>query len=217
MDFQKVVSYAAAKYFPKMQIKYKDQSLFMKILGKILFFNKSFMTDYITTVGNNIYFPNKQYIDTRDISATVVLLHELVHMHDAIRINQLLFGFLYLFPISFLSIALLLFIFSWKIALILSILSLLPLPAYFRMVFERRAYMSSLYVLDKISIKLKFNPYINTQEDFFLTQFKTSAYYFMWIFNLKPQFDAAMVKILGDKHPFEDKIFDMLDDILSQI
>lgn len=36
---------------PDFNIKYKNQSLFIKILGFILFFNKEFMTTLFTTIG----------------------------------------------------------------------------------------------------------------------------------------------------------------------
>ena len=40
-----------------VSIKYKDNSWFMKVLSKILFFNKKFMTRFTTTIGKTVYFP----------------------------------------------------------------------------------------------------------------------------------------------------------------
>ena len=111
------------------------------------------MTKYTTTIGSTIYFPNEKYIRTRPLSSITIFLHELVHIYDSKRLSNILYSFLYLLPISLLPFTLLLFIYSWKIALVLSILCLIPLPAYFRMYFERRAYMASLYVINALATK----------------------------------------------------------------
>ena len=45
--------------FPDFKIVSKQDSKLMRILGKILFFNKDFMTRYITVIGNTVYVPSK--------------------------------------------------------------------------------------------------------------------------------------------------------------
>jgi len=144
MPFQELLT-AAQKYFPSLQIKYKNQSAFMKFLGFLLFFNKSFMTDYTTTIGDTVYIPTENYIKLRPISGAVVFLHELVHLYDHKRIGSFWFQLSYMMPQIFALPALLLFLISWKLALPVIILFLLPIPSYFRMKYERRAYYSSIH------------------------------------------------------------------------
>jgi len=208
----------AKEHFPNLKIKYKDSSNFMKLLGYILFFNKRFMTSYTTTIGNTIYFPNEKFIRSRPNSAITIFLHELIHVYDAGRFNKYLYGFLYLFPISLLLVSLPLFFLCWKVALVLTILSLTPLPSYFRMYFERRAYMVSLYAIQKLSEKKNFTPYLDKAKNSFISEFKGSSYYFMWVFpSINRQFDEAVANIKNNKHPYEDPVFDIIDDLINRI
>jgi hypothetical protein len=82
MLFQ-TLTLAAEEYFPKLRVKYKNQSKLMKFLGALLFFNKDFMNNYVTTVGSVIYFPNQHFIKLRPVSSVVLFLHELVFMHSS--------------------------------------------------------------------------------------------------------------------------------------
>jgi hypothetical protein len=91
----------------------------------------------------------------------------------------------------------------------------MPIPSFFRMYFEKRAYISSLYVIYKLSKKLNFDPSLKIHRDYFVDQFKGSYYYFMWPFkNIEKDFDEAIVKICNDERPFQDTAFDMLDDLI---
>jgi hypothetical protein len=71
------------RHFPKAKIRYKNTSLFMRILGKLMFFNKSFMTNYITTIGKTIYFPSNKWLEANYDSALVVAMHEFIHIWDS--------------------------------------------------------------------------------------------------------------------------------------
>jgi len=215
MSFQDLTQ-AAQKHFPDLQIKYKDQSWLMKILGKLLFFNKSFMTSYTTTVGSTVYFPNESFIKVRPISASVVLLHELVHVKDGIKLTKPLFGFLYLSPQILTLLCIPLFLITWKLAVPLMLLFASPIPSFFRMIFERRAYMTSLYAMEALGKKLKFDPKLDSQSKHFASQFKDSSYYFMWPFsNIDKKLDQAVVDIQAGKRPFEDPVFDTLDELIA--
>jgi len=130
-----------------IQIKYKDQSWFMKILSYILFFNKGFMTNYITTIGSTIYFPNESACN--DLNSAGILAHELVHVKDRAKLPYL-FELIYLFPqiLSIFSLLSILAVISmWWLLCLAFLLFLLPLPAYGRLVYESRAYAMSLYFL----------------------------------------------------------------------
>lgn len=206
----------AKEFFPDLEIRYKDESTLMKILGKVLFFNKSFMTNFTTTLGSKVYFPNKKFVDLRPLSSLVVLLHELVHVNDSKKWTQVLFSFLYMFPLALAVVFLPLLLVSWKIFLPLLVLSLLPLPAYFRMIFEKRAYLVSLYVLHQLSVKKEFNTNLDTAAASYLENFKDSSYYFMWPFkSLEKDFADAVVKVKAGQKPYEDPVFEMIDKVLE--
>lgn len=218
MPFQDVVA-ASKKYFPNLQIAYKDESLLMKILSILLFFNRGFMTQYTTTIGSTIYFPSQNFVKLHPVSSSVVLLHELVHLHDQEKITKPLFSISYLFPQIMIPIFfLLLLVVSWKIMLPLIILFAFPLPAFFRTHWEKRAYLSSFYVLQALGKRLNFDPHLQDQESVFLNYFHGPSYYYMWPFhNIDKEFDAAKEAAASGKRPFEDSLFDMLDDLSSKV
>src|SRR5579885_433657 len=218
MAFQDLVT-ASKKYFPSLKIRYKDQSPLMKVLGKILIFNPNFMTSYATTIGNTVYFPSAHYVRLRPVSASIVLMHELVHMYDEKKWTGPLFALGYLFPQILCPIFLALcFLVSWKIMIPLALLSLLPIPSYFRMIFEKRAYESSLYIMQVFGNRMKFNPHLKTQKGLFLRCFKDSSYYYMWPFNdPDKQFDLVVDKAQAGKRPFKSPVFDMLDDLSTNV
>jgi hypothetical protein len=215
MSFKEVVE-AATKYFPNLTIKYKDKSLLMKIISKVLFFNKDFNYAYTTTLGSNIYYPSESFVKIRPISSIIILLHELIHINDSNKIGTLVFSMLYMFPQILVLLFFPMLLVSWKIAL-LFLLFALPLPAYFRMKYEKRAYIVSMYSLTMLSKKLSFEHNLDKQKDEFVKHFKNSDYYYMWIFgNIQKEFDDAALKIKDGKYPFEDPIFQVINDLISK-
>lgn len=219
MSFQDIVNTATANYFPDLQIKYKDQSTFMKILGKILFFNPDFMTQYITTIGSTVYFPSASFITLHPVTSEMLLMHELVHIYDQKRVSKPIFEISYMLPQALFPICLLLmFLVSWKIMLPIAFLMLAPIPAYFRMYWERRAYFASLYVLQLLSNKLLFVYNAQTQANFFIEDFKDGDYYWMWPFkSIDSQFATAATQIASGKTPFVDTaLFTMLQALVAK-
>lgn len=215
MSFQKLVT-AAQKYFPDLQIRYKNQSKLMQWLGKLLFFNRGFMTSYTTTLGSTVYFPTETFVKARPVSSEVVLLHELVHIQDQHKLTKPLFGFLYLTPQVLFLLCLPLLLVSWKIAVPLMLLFVAPIPSFFRMYFEKRAYLSSLYSMAALGKKLNFDPKLDVQAKYFVQQFKDSSYYFMWPFSdIDKQLADGIEKIKAGERPFEDPVFDILDDLIA--
>lgn len=217
MNFNNFVTNAQV-YFPQLTIKYKTQSWLMQILGKILFFNPSFMTEYITSFGNTVYFPSEDFVNTKFASSIIILMHELVHISDSKKYSKFLFGLSYMFPqILSLLIIPMLFFFHWYIALI-PLLFLLPFPAYFRMYFEKRAYLVSLYCIYALSGKLHYPAVLNVQEKFFVSQFTGDSYYFMWPFaSVQGDFDDGAKLIGSGAKPFNDTIFTIIDDLISKV
>lgn len=169
--FDKVVSLGERKY--DLKIAYKNESTLMWILGKILFFNSKFMTNYITTIGSTVYFPSRESVAKDRMSAATVLAHELVHITDSREVSSFIFSYTYLFPqvISLLSV---LALFSTKLWL-LCLLFLLPIPSPTRAYWELRGYAMTDAVTYKISKSF-------FEMEFISRQFVTSSYYFMWPF-----------------------------------
>lgn len=216
MSFQDLIQ-ASQKYFPNLQIKYKTESTLMKWIGRLLFFNNSFMTSYTTTIGEKVYFTSEQFVKVRPISSAIILLHELVHIKDSKKIGHPLFGLLYLSPQILALLFIPLLFVSWKIALPFLLLAA-PIPSFFRMYFEKRAYFASLYVMNILGKRLNFDPMLDKQKVYFENQFKGSYYYFMWPFKgLNKEFDEAIKKIKVGQRPFEDSVFDILDDLVTKV
>lgn len=182
-----------------------------------MFFNKSFATSYVTTINSTIYYPSENQIKITPISSGIILLHEIVHINDSKKITKPLFIFLYLFPQILAPLFLLLLLISCKIFLFLFLLFILPIPAYFRMQFEKRAYLSSLYSSYVLGKTLNFSPILDKQKNNFISQFTGFSYYFMWPFSsyIKNEFDQAINKINAGQRPYEDPIFDIIDDLID--
>jgi hypothetical protein len=216
MLFNNLVT-ASKQHFPYLKIKYKNKSILMKLLSFLFFFNKKFMTECLTTIGYTIYLPSEHYMKIKPVSGSVIFMHELVHLYDKRKLG-ILFTLGYMLPQILIIPSLLLFLISWKIAIPVIIILLTPLvPAYFRMIFEKRAYLSSIYVIQKLSIKLNFNPHLPSQIEHFLSQFNNSYYYWMWHFNLEDEFEKAMREVENNKKPYNDEIFVLLDDLMAKM
>lgn len=216
MAFQGLID-SAQKYFPDLQVKYKADSKFMQLIGKVLFFNKSFMTDYITTIGSTVYFPSQADVNANQTSSAITLLHELVHVYDAKGLSKPVFSILYLFPQILALLFFPLLLVSLKVALPF-LLFAAPIPAFFRMRFEKRAYFVSLYVTNALSKRFHFNPDLDNQKVTWENQFKGSYYYFMWpLGGLSKEFDDAVAKIKAGQRPYEDPVFDILDDLVTKV
>lgn len=201
---------------PNYSIAYKDQSALMKILAKLMFFNPTFMTDYVTTIGSTIYFPSQAYVKRHPISTKLVICHELIHIKDSGKFTMPIFWMLYAFPqiFSFLSIPL--FFIHWWAGL-LCLLFLAPLPAFFRMYFELKAYTFSIYSIYRLNqmsdYKIKYDQSIS----FYANQFSGSDYYYMWpCSGAKAHLSNALDQFQQGKKPFYSiEYYDMVDALLS--
>ena len=202
----------AQKYFPELQVKYKDQSTFMKILGKITFFNPAFMTTYLTTLGNTIYVPSEAYQNDPREDFKSVFIHECTHLYDCKRIG-FPYDVGYAFPqwLSIIAVLATIF-FSWKLAVVLGLLFLLPLPAPWRAHFERRAYLVQMYAWFKI----------NGHDPSFLAiplanLFRNSSYYWMWIFEKNSTFldEATNVKNGQPSWATDTALLNMVNDLID--
>ena len=172
------------KEFPDFKVVCKNQSKFMLFLSKVLFFNKKFMSHYVTTIGNTIFVPDPSFFDDDD-SAFSVIAHEYVHMCDHKKYG-LLFNFGYLFP-QILSLLSLLSFYDKK--WLFCLLFLLPLPSIGRTYFEYRGYSMSMACYYWI---YKEKPPIPHYVDYFTT----SLYY--WMYPHKGYIEKKLEQSLDD-------------------
>lgn len=196
---------------PGLKIEFKDHSKLMKTIGFLMFFNKQFMTQFITTIGSTIYFPNEQKFNEKEIASVITVCHEIVHVLDSKK-YFLLFQLGYLFPQILALLSIPLFFVNIYIGLAF-LLFLLPLPAYFRMVFEKRAYLTEIYTAYNLSKRYNFKYDIDLHYESILKNFNSSNYYWMWVFDLN--LDTEISKIRNGEAPFEDSdVYTIIDKII---
>ena len=172
------------------EIRSKKDSWFMRTVGKLMFFNKRFMTGYITTWYPYVYVPKLPWRSQNHAPAIATIAHEWVHLYDRKRMG-LIFNFLYASPQILAPFVLLAF---WNLWFLLFALCLLPIPSPGRAWAEIRGYRMSIAVYYWISgqkVDLKW----------IVDQFVSSSYYFMWPFRgwLMKKFQKEFEKIKNDE------------------
>jgi len=175
---------------PNFEIVSKTTSFLMKVLSVILFFNKSFMTSYISVIYPRMYVPKLPWKENDHYSAILVLAHEWVHLSDRKRFGRL-FDIGYLFPqcLAFLSL-LAPFLSVWWL---LCLLFLLPIPSPTRAWLEFRGY--------SMTMACKWWLTGNEINYYWIErQFVGQWYYFMWPFKgiVRKMFEKQMEKIKND-------------------
>jgi len=164
---------------PDFEIKFKDESRFMKILGKVLFFNKAFMTHYTTTIGKTVYFPSRALFEQYPGAYFYTLAHEYVHVMDYVQ-HPVLFTLGYLSPQILALLALfsfLAFINPYFLLFLIALLFAAPIPAPYRTWAELRGYGMSCKV--RLWCGEKLEVIQNIIKERYVTAFTTAAYYFM--------------------------------------
>lgn len=205
----------AQTYFPGLNIQYKDESLLMKFLAKILFFNPKFM-EFTTTLGSTIYLPSKVRLGQFPIGATVTLLHELSHIYNSKKKTGFIFSLLYLCPQLLFVIGLPIFFLFGLMKALLCLLFLLPIPSYTRMIEERQAYTISLYALNKLN-NMGFHTDLDVKRDEYIAEFSGPSYYFMWwLPGMEAYFDTTISQIqLGEQPNYDQALYQMIDNVLK--
>ena len=213
---------------PGIQIKFKNESWFMKLLGWLSFFNPKFMTTFTTVVGKTIYFPNREFLsEEKQNSPLMVIAHEYRHMNDSEGFfKHCWYSLGYFFPavLAPLMLLFLLLPISYAISIPLSIFLFLacfsPIPSYGRKYYELRGYTVNLFVLRELwkeegvsdqaihDSLIKYTGFINDQ-------FTTSAYWFMWPFGVKAELLNIVDLIMQDKLVDDEFFAIMRQDIAS--
>jgi hypothetical protein len=158
----KVLIFEILSEFPSFRLLVKGESRLMKVIDVLLKVltlgrTKTFLIDFVTTVGYTVYVPKSWLDDPAPFNLLVTLRHERVHMRQRRKYGMFLFSFLYL---------------------------LFPLPAglaYFRMAFEREAFTESLMA----AAELGHVPDIvhgAGLRDVVISAFTGSVYMWMWPF-----------------------------------
>tara|TARA_R110000824_G_scaffold60853_23_gene162508 strand:+ start:2697 stop:3344 length:648 start_codon:yes stop_codon:yes gene_type:complete len=182
-----------------VEILFKNESLLMKALSIILFFNKRFMTGYITVIGKKVYFPSREWLNNHRESAARSLCHEFVHISDEMCVGPIAYRLSYLFP-QWLSIFAFSSIFVGPWALVF-LLFLLPLPAPFRAFWEIRGYaMTDAVFFAEFRQFSDFN--------FLEKQFIGPGYYYMWPFRQSLREEIRKNRNLIKLEKIEKKIVD---------
>ncbi len=205
--FDRIEKFANKRY--GAQIKFKNESWMMSLLGKILFFNPKFMTRFVTVIGKSVYFPSRERMEKGPVMAAQVLCHEMIHMDDERTVGSLLFRLSYLFPQWFSLLAFSAF-FVGPIGLGFLIF-LIPWPSFFRAFWELRGYA----VTDAVHYNL-FGQF--TSKEWMSKQFTSGSYFFMWPFSKmiekKIEEHRALIKqgLLHQKIPAVRDILSIVDE-----
>ena len=164
---------------PGFRIEDKRKSPLMRLLSKLLFFNKTFSTGYVTTLYPKVYVPELPWREKDHVAAIATLAHEYVHLKDRKRM-WLFFNFLYLFPQNLAPFALL-GAFGNSPLWYLCLLFLLPIPSPTRAWLEFRGYRMTLAVwCHFLGPNWRYGKFIDSIVE---KQFSSSAYYWMFPFD----------------------------------
>jgi hypothetical protein len=213
---------------PDIKIKFKDESWFMKLLGKLAFFNKNFMTTFTTVIGKTIYLPTRAGLEnSEDLGPLVIVAHEYRHMVDfGSWIKSFFVRTSYFAPQIFSPLMLLLLLLPviWAISVPLSLLLffawLTPIPSPGRKYFEFKGYTTSLFAMNEIYKENKWSEterkfLLEEQVEFMNEQFTSSAYYYMWPWGVKEDLRVVIDKVISESLAKEDSFYAEMKDMIG--
>ena len=226
--FNRFVSILQQKQ-PGLNIKFKDESWFMKLLGKLAFFNKNFMTTFTTVIGKNIYLPTRDGLEnSEDLGPLVIVAHEYRHMCDfgswfkSFFVRVAYFSPQILSPLMFLFLLLpVVWAVSVPLSLILFLAWLTPIPSPGRKYFEFKGYTTSLFALNEIYKENKWSEterryLLEDQVAFMNEQFTSSAYYYMWPWGVKKGLQSVIEKVISESLEKEDSFYAEMKDMIGR-
>jgi hypothetical protein len=134
---------------PNFKIKYKNRSIWQKIIGKLCFFNRKYMIDYTSTYGSTVWYPSKEFVEKSYKRAFKILAHEYVHLLDNKK-HPIVFKMLYATPQIFALLSLFsilaLFFSNWFLLFLVALLFALPIPSIGRAQIEIRGYAMNIAI-----------------------------------------------------------------------
>jgi len=211
------------------QVKFKDESTLMKFIGFLMFFNKAFMTGFITTIGRTVYWPSKKSLEGRnERGAITTLAHEYQHAKDANNRTTILFSLAYLFPQILALPGVLLTLASpvwvtlmvlgtltwtwWLLPFLFTLLFLAPIPAPWRAHYELKGYTMSLFANNEFLKEAGYTKEqrierLKNQIESKNSQFTNGNYYFMWPFGVEGKLHDAIGEIISGEIMDKDPIY----------
>ena len=169
--------------FPQAKMKFKDESKFMKLIGFLLFFNRRFMTDFITTIGFTIYFPSRQWLANNYGTSLGIIAHEFIHMWDRNecikkdKVDTFSIGYLEPQLFSLLSVfAFLAFFSHWFLLFLIFLGFMLPWPSKWRTTWELNGYGMTMLFYSFIQ-RMQYNALEHATV--LSEEFTTAQYYWM--------------------------------------
>jgi len=163
----------------------KESSKLMAFIGFFLSLfkiNTRFMSSYITTINNTIYFPKELIASINPKRFMETIIHESIHAIDE-QNNKIVYKPTYLpelfFGLPLLILSIFFFIFKLLILgsvfLFFALICISPIPKYGRYHWEMRAYSSSLFIAEMLGLE---DWYLSQLKNWIKGQLSTSSYYF---------------------------------------
>ena len=215
----KLLERKISQQIPRFRVGWKDTTLWQRIIGALVFFNRSYMIDYVSTFYPVVYWPTEDAYKSNPWESFKILSHEYVHLDDA-RKQRLWFPFSYIMPhwlVLCASLAVFAIWFSnWWLIALAALLFGCPIPAVWRMNWELRGYTMSMAI-----DAWKYGSIQPSTVDWISKQFTGPDYYFMWPFRegIRRKLEQAQVDIHNGNVvmygvPFKHvkEIMDMSDD-----
>lgn len=200
------------KSIPGFAVRWKNEgkgSGVQKLIGVLMFFNRGYMKDFISTFFPYVYWPSEKDYRSAPRGSFKVLAHEYVHLWDAKKSHGW-FSFSYILWhwLALLALGALVAIWAsnWWLLFLVALVFALPLPSPWRMKWEYRGYTMSM-----ACNAWKHGDVQETTVDALVEHFISSEYYFMWPFKkaMRRRFNASIDSIHnGDVllwgQPFKD-------------
>lgn len=144
IEHVKQLEEAIKKRYPKFEIRFKDKSWLMKLVGFFLFWNKRFMTHWATVRGQIFYFPSREKMEADPQWTFATMAHEYVHLADHGFAMRMTYHWpLYMSAFSLVALLAIWLSLWWLLALGF-LVCLLPLPSPGKAHYEMRAYAMTL-------------------------------------------------------------------------
>jgi hypothetical protein len=169
------------KLAPSFEVRFKDESRTQKFIGILVWiFNRTYMTQYTTTLYPIVWFPSRALYVNRPQVSFMILAHELVHLQDT-KDSPIWFRLGYVFPqaltlLAFLAAIPVAFLAGWwaLVPVVTGILLLVPWPAPWRVATELRGYGMSLALT-----QWRDGVVAQVALDSMVSQFVGAGYYYM--------------------------------------
>lgn len=165
---------------------FKPDDFWMRVLGKIMFFNKKFMTSFTTTRGDRVFFPTGQeWLDEVKARFSRIMSHELGHVFDYRTEGWWKFGAGYIRPQLWGALGLLGFLgflYPPLFALFAFLLFLCPWKSKKRTSVEMRGYAITMawYKWVNGTVLIDDPAWVKENFGWIVRAFTGSGYYYMW-------------------------------------